>query len=200
MKKAILLLTLFLAGAVSVAAQTVFYVLNTATEIDAKARATATDTLVVRKTVIDRKDTNTLEIKIINPCGENKYDAAKNYMTVRLHSKNRSDTLLYVNPYPQMSLVNFSESNLALKSVSGRQAVFIPFAYCGNADDNRQITVIVLYDREKYIYEINLHGEEFQNYKIVDNLNEKFKGLPRKLKKELIRLINSQYGTILGFE
>jgi len=158
------------------------------------------DTLVIHKTFHDKNGNNNLEIKVVNPCGENKYDGWINYITVSLHNKNYSDTLIYNNSNYEMSLINLVESNLALKSISGKQAVFIPFAYCGNVDDDKQITCIVLYDHKTHIYRINLRGIEFQNYKIVDDLNEKLKDLPKKLKKKLINHINSQYETILGFE
>ena len=169
------------------------------------------DTLVIRKTFSDKNGNNNLEIKVINPCqlAENfeygsddfwKYcrvDGLINYIEVCLTNKKYSDTLIYYNSGVAMSLINLLESNIVLKSISGKQAVFIPFAYCGNADDDMQITCIVFYDYQKYIYHINLHGEDFDNYKIVDNLDEKFNDLPKKLKNELIKHINSQYETYL---
>jgi hypothetical protein len=169
------------------------------------------DTLVIRKTFSDKNGNNNLEIKVINPCrlAENlefgsddfwKYyrvDGIINYIEVCLTNKNYSDTLIYYNPDVSMSLINLLESNISLKPVAGKQAVFIPFTCCGNADDDRQITCIVFYDHEKYIYHINLRGEAFENYKIVDNLDEKFKDLPKKLKTELVKHINSRYKEVI---
>ena len=167
----------------------------------------ANDTIIIHKTFTDKNGNNNLEIKVINPCRlsenieEMRVDGKGiNFIFVQLENENYSDTLIYYNPDPQMSLINLVENNIVLKSISGKQAVFILFAYCGNADDDEQITCIVFYYHKKYIYRINLHGVEFQNYKIVDDLNEKLKDLPKKLKKELINHINSQYETVLGFE
>ena len=169
------------------------------------------DTLVIHKTFNDKNGNNNLEIKVINPCrlAENfeygsddfwKYyrvDGVINYIEVYLTNKNYSDTLIYYNPYVTMSLINLSESDIALKSISGKQAVFILFSHCAMADDNKQITCIVFYDHRKYIYQINLRGVEFDNYRIVDNLDEKLKNLPKKLKTELIKHINSEYKEVI---
>jgi len=180
-----------------------------------KLKLSIEDTLLIRKTFSDKNGNNNLEIKVINPCrlAENfepgsddfwkhyRVDGIINYIEVCLTNKNYSDTLIYYNPYVLMSLINLLESNIALKSISGKQAVFIPFTNCTMADDHKQITCIVFYDHRKYIYHINLRGEEFENYKIVENLDEKFKDLPKKLKTELIKYINSQYKeVILEFE
>jgi hypothetical protein len=157
------------------------------------------DTLVIRKTFSDKNGVNHLEIQVINPCGENKHDGWINHIVVRLSNKNYSDTLIYYNPRVAMTLINLLERNIALKTVSGRQAVFFSFARCGNADDDLQVICIVFYDHKKYIYPINLRGVDFENYKIVDDLNEKFKYLPRKLRKKLIKHFNSQNKAAIWF-
>ena len=153
------------------------------------------DTLVISKTFRDKNGYNNLEIEVFDPCFRNlekdRVDGLINYITVRLTNKKYSDTLFYYNPAVYASLINLIESNIFFKSISGKQAVFIPFSYCGMADDDWKITYIVLYDHKKYIYHINLRGEDFQNYKVVDDLNEKLKELPAKLKKELIYHINA---------
>ena len=41
------------------------------------------DTLVIHKTFSDRNGNNNLEIKVINPCRENKYDGGINYIITR---------------------------------------------------------------------------------------------------------------------
>ena len=165
------------------------------------------DTLVIHKIFNDKNGNNNLEIRVINPCrlAENleedsddfwKYysvDGVINYIEVCLTNKNYSDTLIYYNPNVTMSLINLLESNITLKSISGKEAVFILFSRCEMADDDKQITCIVFYDHRKYIYQINLRGVEFENYRIVDNLDEKLKNLPKKLKMGLIKYINSQY-------
>jgi len=166
------------------------------------------DTLVIRKTFNDKNGKNQLDVVVINPCLQLKefeeavmYDNWRkyyridgwiNYITVSLNNKNYSDTLIYYNPGVAMSLIHLLERNITLKTISGRKAVFIPFSYCGTSDDDIQITCIVFYDHQKYLYPINLQGADFQNYKIVDDLNEKFEDLPKELKKELIEHINSQ--------
>jgi hypothetical protein len=147
------------------------------------------DTLVIHKIFSDKNGNNNLEITVLNPCGEIKSDGWENYITVRLHNKNYSDTLTYSNPNYEMTLINLVENNIVLKLIAGKQAVFIPFAYCGTADDDKQIAYIVFYNHKATIHHINLRGEDFNNYKIVDNLDEKLRKIPKKLRKELIKHI-----------
>ncbi|KAF2509089.1 hypothetical protein [Flavobacterium foetidum] len=162
-----------------------------------------TDSLVIHKTFVDKSGKNNLEIKVVNPCKrsenaeEKRVDGWLNYISVRLSNKSFGDTLLYYNPYVAMSLIDLAESTIVVKAYSGKQAVFIPFANCGNADDDRNITYILLYNRKKYVYHIRLHGENFENYTIKDNLTEKFKDLPANLKKGFIQLVQSQYKNVI---
>ncbi len=167
------------------------------------------DSLIIRKMFTDKNGTNKLEIKVVNPCKQSenideiRVDGIINYIIIRLQCKDRSrpastDTLTYYNPNVPMSLIHLEESNITLKTIAGKQAVFIPFAYCMSAgDDDIRIAYIVFYDHQKYFYHINLRGQDFANYKIVDDLDEKFKALPPKLKKGFIQLVQSQCDTIL---
>jgi hypothetical protein len=177
------------------------------------------DTLVINKTFNNKNGVNRLEIEVINPCREPRnieefnsedswkyyrYDGVINYIVVRLTNKNYSDTLVYYHPGVLMNLINPLERNITLKTISGRQAVFIPFAYCGTQDPERiQISCIILYNRQKYIYhniDLHVYDADLENYKVFDDLNEKFKDLPKKLKKELIKYFNSQNKTAVWYE
>jgi hypothetical protein len=158
------------------------------------------DSLVINKEF----DNKNLEITVVNPYYYPEYESNEdyprvdgiiNYIVVNFNS----DSLVYYNPNPPMSLINLDENNIYMKDIIDKQAVFIPFNYCSNADDEMEIIYIVLYDHQKYLYHITLRGEnEFADYKIIDDLDEKFKDLPAELKQELIDHINAEYETIAG--
>jgi hypothetical protein len=97
-----------------------------------------------------------------------------------------------------MQTILFRESEIWFKELNRIQAVFIPFAYCGNADNDIQISYIVFYNHQASIYHINLRGEDFANYKIADNLEEKLNDLPQNLRKELIKHIEENAVKIIS--
>lgn len=164
------------------------------------AQGTEGDTLVINRTFLDINGCNEFVVRVVNPYGENNYGGSENSVTVRLCNENYSDTLIYDNPGYEMSAIRLSEDNIVFRSVDGRRAVFIPFSCGGNADDDMQIACIVLYDHKKQLYHIRLRGEEFQHYKIIDDLNEVFKGLDSRLRMELKGFIESEYEAIIGTE
>lgn len=164
--------------------------------------------LIIEKTFHDKNGNNELEIKVINPRQfsddldddserEIMVDGWINYIEVRLNNENYSDTLIYYNPTVAESLIHVESNNISLECISGKYAIFIPFfIYNGNIDINT-ITFIVFYDSQKYLYHINFSGTETEYLKITDDLDEKFKELPGKLKKELIKQVYSNYKTVL---
>jgi len=182
------------------------------------------DSLVFYKTFTDKNGKNNLEIKIINPCLELKslnealdengddfwkyfrVDGWINYIVVSLNNKNYSDTLIYYHPGVGMTLMNLLESDIVIKSISNKDALFLSFYYCGTqSPDEREITCIVMHDHKKHLFHItqsNDYVEKGDNYftqfKVVDNLDEKLTYLPKKLRKEVIKHIKFRYETTIS--
>ena len=153
---------------------------------------------VIHRTFHNDNGLNELEIRVTNPYGGHNYPGGKpNSLTVRLSNGRYADTLVYDNPDYEMSLIALSEANIALRTVGDRTAVIIPFSYGGNADDDLQIGCAVLCDRRKYLFHIRLRGEEFQNYRIVDDLNVIFRELPRVWRRPLTEFIETEYEAIV---
>ena len=178
------------------------------------------DSLVFYKTFTDKNGKNNLEIKLINPCREPqneaelnseeswkyfRYDGWINYIFVSLSNKNYSDTLVYYHPGVGMTLMNPLESDIVIKSISNKDAIFLFFYYCGTQDpEEREITCIVMHDQKKYLFHITQSngyiekgGNYFPQFKVVDNLDEKLTYLSRKLRKEVIKHIKFRYETTL---
>jgi hypothetical protein len=153
------------------------------------------DSLTIHKTFPNKNRENRLEIKVINPCNDEVDIEDKNFrvmgminsISVWLSNKNETDSLVYFNPNVLMSLIKLRKEDIVFKSISNKPAVFIPFSYCGNADDDIIISYIVFYNKKKYLYHINLEGENFCNYRLNDNLDNKLKDMPQKLKNEFIK-------------
>lgn len=161
----------------------------------------ARDSISIDRTFKDSNGKNKLKIKVINPCclDDDAYrvDGMINYISVEIANKNFADTLIYYNPDVLMSLISLSESKITLKSIGRRKAVFIPFSYCCNADDDVRMGIIVCCNDKISLYHINLRGEDFANYKINDDLDETFAELSPALKKKLIQFIETQYQTFI---
>ncbi len=153
------------------------------------------DTITTTKTWIDKNGLNMLTIHVNAACNPDTlpHDGHQTMISAQLSNNLYKVKAVYDEPNYQMKMIYFDESDIWYYDINGVKAVFIPFDYCGNADDDMVVSFIILYNKQKYIYHINLKGEDFANYRLNDNLNKKLKKLPKELQPEFVRYLKAKY-------
>ncbi|NDV69866.1 hypothetical protein [Dysgonomonas sp. 25] len=157
------------------------------------------DTLTIKKTFTDKGAENRLTVQVLNPCicsdemdfEDYRVNGLFNAISAHIENEKYTDSLLYYNPHVAMSLIDLREKEIIFKTVARKTAAIIPFSYCGNADMDITISYILFYDRKKYLIHINYRSrhEGFEDYHLYDNLDEKLKELPTKLKKAFTEIL-----------
>ncbi|RXM50573.1 MULTISPECIES: hypothetical protein [unclassified Chryseobacterium] len=159
------------------------------------------DSLMISKDFKEGSLSNTLTVKVINPCNaeKEKFDGAVTIISAAVKNKNYSNSIVYNYPYAQSGLINVKEDHISIYTVNKQKAVLIPFTYCGNWDNDTKVSYIILYNRKKYLYHIKYYCEEGGKCKIKDNLNITLKDLPPKLKLQVIKDLKTKYNKSKDF-
>lgn len=160
------------------------------------------DSLTVHKNFKDGTVSNALTVKVINPCNAEKerFDGVVTIISASVKNKNYSDSVVYSYPYAQSGLINLKSNNISDHNINKHQAVFIPFTYCGNWDNDTKVSYIILYNHKKYLYHIKYHCGEDNKCKINDNLDITLKDLPTKLKLKVIKDLETKYNKSSDFQ
>lgn len=153
------------------------------------------DSLMVNKNFKDGAISNNLTIKVINPCDseKNRFDGAVTLISATVKNKNYTDNLTYNYPYAQSGLINLKTKNISDMTIDKRQAVFIPFTYCGNQDNDTQVTYITFYKHKKYLHHIKYYCGENNKCTVKDDLNLTLKDLPAPVKAKVIQDLATKY-------
>lgn len=160
------------------------------------------DSLTVHKNFKDGTVSNTLTVKVINPCNAEKerFDGVVTIISTSVKNKNYSDSVVYSYPYAQSGLINLKTNNISDHNINKHQAVLIPFTYCGNWDNDTKVSYIIFYNHKKYLYHIKYHCGEDDKCKINDNLDITLKDLPAKLKAKVIKDLEIKYNKSNDFQ
>lgn len=153
------------------------------------------DSLTVHKNFKDGMVSNTLTVKVINPCNaeKNRFDGAVTLISATVKNKNYTDHVTYNYPYAQSGLINLKPNNISDFTIDKHRAVLIPFTYCGNSDNDTQVSYIIFYKHKKYLHHIKYYCGEDNKCKIKDNLNATLKDLPSPLKLKVIKDLGTKY-------
>ncbi|SHM94177.1 hypothetical protein SAMN05444360_12259 [Chryseobacterium carnipullorum] len=160
------------------------------------------DSLTVHKNFKDGTVSNTLTVKVINPCTaeKNRFDGAVTIISAALENKNYRDSIVYNYPYAQSGLINLKTNNISNDNINKHQAVFIPFTYCGNWDNDTKVSYIILYNQKKYLYHIKYYCGEDGKCKLNDNLNSTLKDLPSTLRLRISKDLKTKYNKSSDFQ
>ncbi|MGK6344224.1 hypothetical protein ACMGDK_18590 [Chryseobacterium sp. DT-3] len=159
------------------------------------------DSLIIQKNFKDGTISNKLTVKVINPCNseKNRFDGAVTNISATVKNKNYSDSLVYNYPYAQSGLINLKTDNISDHNINKHQAVFIPFTYCGNWDNDTKVSYIIFYNHKKYLYHIKYFCGEDGKCKLNDNLNITLKDLPSTLRLKMIKDLKTKYNNSNDF-
>lgn len=159
------------------------------------------DSLIIQKNFKDGTISNKLTVKVINPCNseKNRFDGAVTIISAAVKNKNYSDNIVYNYPYAQSGLINLKTDHISDHNINKHQAVFIPFTYCGNWDNDTKVSYIIFYKHKKYLYHIKYYCGEDGKCKLNDNLNITLKDLPSTLRLKVIKDLKTKYNNSNDF-
>ncbi|MEI3789258.1 MULTISPECIES: hypothetical protein [unclassified Chryseobacterium] len=160
------------------------------------------DSLIIQKNFKDGTISNKLTVKVINPCNseKNRFDGAVTIISAAVKNKNYSDSVVYNYPYAQSGLINLKTDHISDHNINKHQAVFIPFTYCGNWDNDTKVSYIIFYNHKKYLYHIKYYCGEDGKCKLNDNLNITLKDLPSTLRLKVTRDLKTKYKNSNDFQ
>jgi len=160
------------------------------------------DSLIIHKNFKNGAVSNKLTVKVINPCNSEKerFDGAVTIISATVKTKNYSDSVVYNYPYAQSGLINLKTDNISNHNINKHQAVFIPFTYCGNWDNDTKVSYIIFYNHKKYLYHIKYYCGEDGKCKLNDNLNIILKDLPSTLRLKVSKDLETKYNSSNDFQ
>lgn len=151
------------------------------------------DSIIVTKYFKDKKGKNTLTIKIINPCGlkEGPYDGALSYIEAQLKNNYTIQNIKYNHVDAQSGLLYFNIKDVSINDIDGKKAIFVPFYYCGNWDNDNMVSYLIFFENKKYVEHIKYYCTDDGKCKLNDNL--KLKGMPLRLKNFFTNTLKTKY-------
>ena len=151
------------------------------------------DSIIVTQYFQDKEGKNKLVVKIMNPCGIKKgpHDGPLSYIEANLKNKNISQNILYNYANAQSGLLYFNKNEITINEIEGKKAVFIPFFYCGNWDNDNMVSYLIFYDNKKYIEHIKYYCTDNGKCKLNDNVT--LKDMPSSLKKFFVKVLKTKY-------
>jgi hypothetical protein len=153
------------------------------------------DSIIEKQYFIDKKGKNELMVKIMNPCGLNKgpYDGPLSYIEASLKNKYASQNISYNYANAQSGLLYFNKNEILISDVGGKKAVFVPFYYCGNWDNDNMVSYLIFFDNKKYVEHIKYYCTDNGKCKLNDDVQEKLKSMPLPLKSFFTNILKTKY-------
>ncbi len=150
------------------------------------------DSVIARQEWKDRNGNNELYVRVYAACNPKKppFDGRRTQIEIRLKNDKHRLKMKYDEENYQMCMIFFDENDISYINRAGSRIVFIPFFYCGNADNNITVSYFILYNNLKYLRHIDFYCDEDGNCKLDDDLKKKLKGMPGYLKKEFINQLS----------
>lgn len=159
-------------------------------------------TLKFTKIFFDETGRNSLELIVRNPCMPDTppWDADYCDLKVKLEGIKSSIGMSYTHPHPEMSLIYFDSSDVAIEKVKGLSAVLVPFYYCGNSEDyNKTVSYIIFYKRLVYIHHIDFRCDDKGKCMPQNSLATALKHLPDPLRTYFIRYVTGKHRLMNSF-
>lgn len=166
------------------------------------AQIVQTDSIEINKEWKDKNGENKLTVNVNALCNPDKppFDGHKTKIRALLKNKNFVQEIIFDDKAYQMEMILFRERDIWFTEYNGNKAVFIPFFYCGNADNDVKASFIIFYNRKKYLYHLKFYCNEEGRCKLNEpNINLKLKGLPKEVRDEFAKKLKtftkaSQFG------
>ena len=166
------------------------------------AEASTRDSITVFKNWEDKNGANELMVKVVGLCNpdEPPFDGTPTMIEAYLTNKHGKLQALFNDENYQMEMILFYENDIEIIDVKKEKAVFVPFFYCGNFDNDIRVSYIVFYGDKSYLFHINYHCAEGDGCWLNDNLKAKLSSIEdRHLKKVFIKKLKSEYKRFSDF-
>jgi len=160
------------------------------------AQESKRDSITVVKNWEDKSGRNELTVHIAGLCDpENPpFDGVSTKIQVNLKNNQVDLNIVFDDEDYQMERILFYENNIEVVEIKNEKAVFIPFFYCGNFDNDIKVSYIIFYKNTGYLFHINFHCSERNGCKLNDDLKNKLAPIKDKnLKKIFEEKLKSTY-------
>lgn len=160
------------------------------------AQESKRDSITILKNWNDKNGVNELTINAGRLCNpeEPPFDGSTTKIEANLKNKLVDLNVFFEDENYQMEMILFYESDIEIIEVKNEKAVFIPFFYCGNFDNDIKVSYIIFYKNKGYLFHINFHCNEGNECKLNDDLQEKLMTINDKhLKKIFQKKLKSDY-------
>lgn len=173
-------------------------VIGQETTVEEKERKTIRFT----KIFFDETGKNRLEVMLKNPCvlSTPPWDAERCLIEIALIRGKKNTGISYNLPNPQMSLIYFNSSEVAIKRVNGSNAVFVPSYYCGNSEDyDKRVTYAVFYKSKVYFHHLDFRCDDNGRCSPKKELLKVLADIPPALKPYYIQYITAKHLSAKSF-
>lgn len=166
------------------------------------AQVVQTDSAKIYKVWKDKNGENKLTVNVNALCNPAKppFDGHKTKIKAVLKNKNFVQEIVFDDKDYQMEMILFRENDMWFSEHGGTKAVFIPFFYCGNADNDVKASFIIFYGNKKYLYHLKFYCDDAGNCTLREpNLGPKLKDLPNEIKDNLMRKLKADFSRASKF-
>ncbi|WP_312555365.1 hypothetical protein [Empedobacter brevis] len=160
------------------------------------AQESKRDSVTVLKNWEDRNGRNELTIHVAGLCGPESppFDGSLTRIEANLKTSQADLNIVFDDEDYQMERILFYENDMEIVEIKKEKAVFIPFFYCGNFDNDIKVSYIIFYKNTGYSFHINFHCSEENGCKLNDDLKNKLAQIKDKnLKKVFEEKLKSMY-------
>lgn len=153
------------------------------------------DSITVQKKWTDKNGENKLTVKVNALCNPSKMpiDGHATKFEAKLKVRQKEMNIVFDDSAYQMEMILFEEKEIWFYELNKVKAVFIPFLYCSNADNDLKVSYAVFYDNKKYLFHFQFRCNENGNCKISTERNKELITLQPQLRKVLIEKLKKKY-------
>jgi hypothetical protein len=155
------------------------------------------DSITIQKKWIDGNGENRLTVKVNALCNPSKMpiDGHPTKFEANLQMKNSHMDIVYDDSSYQMEMILFEEKEIWFYELNKVKAVFIPFLYCSNEDNDVKVSYAVFYGDKKYLFHFNFRCKENGICKLNEEEKKKLTLLQPELKRALLAKLLKKYKT-----
>lgn len=160
------------------------------------AKAHTRDSVTVVKNWEDKNGPNQLTVHVVGLCNpdEPPFDGTPTKIQAHLKNKQTELQVLFDDENYQMEMILFYEKDIEIMDIKKEKAIFIPFFYCGNFDNDIRVSYIIFYKDKSYLFHIDFHCAEGDGCWLSDDLKAKLSSIEdRTLKKVFAKKLKSRY-------
>jgi len=166
------------------------------------AQVVRTDSVEIHQSWKDKNGENKLVVNVNALCNPDRppFDGRQTKIIASLKNKKFTQEIVFDDKDYQMEMILFREKDVWFSEYNGVKAVFVPFFYCGNADNDIKASFIIFYNNKKYLYHLKFYCSDEGDCRLNEkNINLKLKELSKEMRDDFIKKIKTKYIKISQF-